>query len=271
MQKEGKSSSLIKRHVVGALILPVFFAYIYYLPPAPFFMMLLISFAVIAMWEFYVMYKVPVRLYIPAILIGIFLSYVVCYQPAFFMEGVFISLFLLLLLRLLLIPTPFKCMTDTGPAGLGFLYISFFLSFQWLLRTGDHGLENIFLLYISVWLADSMAYYIGTYLGRHKLYPAVSPNKTVEGAVGSLFGGALGAVIVKSVFHASYLSTAGAIAIGIIIGIATLTGDLIESMFKRDAGVKDSSNFIPGHGGILDKIDGFLVAGPVLYLIVRYF
>ena len=271
MQKEGKNSSLIKRHVVGALVLPFFFAYIYYLPPSPFFLMLLIIVAVIAMWEFYAMYKVPVKLYIPGILIGALLFFVFCFYPVFFMEGIFISLFLLLLLRLLFASSPSGCMSEIGPVGLGFFYISFFLSFQWLLRTGDHGLENIFLLYISVWFSDSMAYYIGTYMGRFKLYPAISPNKTVEGAFGSLIGGALGAVIIKTVFHLPHISTNGAIAIGTILGIASLTGDLIESMFKRDAGVKDSSNFIPGHGGILDKIDGFLVAGPVFYFIERYF
>jgi phosphatidate cytidylyltransferase len=271
MRKEGKSSSLIKRHVVGALILPFFFAYIYYLSPIPYFLALLGLAAVIAMWEFYVMYKVPVKLYIPGIMIGSALFYLSCRYPEYFISGVFISMFLLLFLRLFLKATPAGCMSDIGPIGTGFFYIAFFLSFQWLIRTGDYGLENIFLLYISVWFADGMAYYIGTYMGRYKLYPAVSPNKTVEGAVGSLIGGALGAVIIKTVFHLPHISTNGAIAIGAILGIAALTGDLIESMFKRDAGVKDSSNLIPGHGGILDKLDGFLVAGPVLYFIVRYY
>ena len=257
------------RHVVGALVLPVFFAYIYYLPPLPYFLVLLGSIAVIAMWEFFEMYRVPARLYIPGMLIGALLFYVFCRYPGFLMEGVFISIFLLLLLRLFFVTTPSGCMSDIAPVTLGFFYISFFLSFQWLLRTGENGLQHIFLLYISVWLSDSMAYYIGTYMGRNKLYPAVSPNKTIEGAYGSVIGGILGVVIIKNIFHITRLSITGTIAIGTILGIAALTGDLIESMFKRDAGVKDSSNFIPGHGGILDKIDGFLVAGPVLYFIVR--
>jgi len=81
----------------------------------------------------------------------------------------------------------------------------------------------------------------------------------------------LGVVIIKNIFDISALSPITAIAVGTALGMAALIGDLFESMFKRDAGVKDSSNFIPGHGGILDKIDGFLVTGPVLYFIVRYF
>jgi len=271
MQKEGKNTSLIKRHVTGALILPVFIAYIYYLKPLPYFFVLLGAVAVIAMWEFYEMYKVPVRLYVPGIMIGIFLFYVFCRYPAYVKEGIFVSMLFLLLLRLFFANTPSGCMSEIAPITLGFFYIVFFLSFQWLLRTGDNGLEYIFLLYTATWLSDSMAYYIGTYLGRNKLYPAVSPNKTIEGAFGSIIGGILGVVIIKNIFDIPALSPITVIAVGTALGIAALIGDLFESMFKRDAGVKDSSNFIPGHGGILDKIDGFLVTGPVLYFIVRYF
>jgi phosphatidate cytidylyltransferase len=271
MQKEGKGSSFVKRHVVGALVLPVLFAYVYYLPPWPYFLALLAVVALIGMWEFNSMYRVPARLSVPGMTIGVALFYLSCRYPEYFIHGVFIGLLLLMTLRLFLSATPSGCMSEAGPAALGFFYIAVFLSFQWLLMTGENGMEHIFLLYISVWLADSMAYYIGTYLGRNKLYPAVSPKKTVEGGFGSLAGGALGAVIIEYIFDIPGLSVAKAAAVGTTLGIAALIGDLIESMFKRDAGVKDSGNFIPGHGGILDKIDGFLVAGPVLYLIVRRF
>jgi phosphatidate cytidylyltransferase len=162
-------------------------------------------------------------------------------------------------------------MSDIGPAGVGLLYISCFLSFHWFIRTDIYGLEYSFLLYSSVWAADSMAYYVGTFIGKNKLFPSVSPNKTVEGAYGSITGGAAGALIINLVFNMPDLSILGSITIGAILGAATIIGDLIESMFKRDAGVKDSSGLIPGHGGILDKIDGLLVAGPVLYFIMRYF
>jgi len=270
-RKQGKNSSFVKRHVVGALALPVFVAYIYYLPPWPYFMALLAAVAVLALWEFYVMYRVPLKLYLPGIIIGAALFYMSCCYPEYFFYGVFSGLFSLLLLRLFLAPSPSGSMSDIGPVATGFFYIAVFLSYQWLLRTGENGLEYIFLLYISVWLSDSMAYYIGTYMGRRKLCPSVSPNKTVEGAIGSVAGGVLGAVIVKNIFHIPGLSVSRAAAIGIILGTTAVAGDLIESMFKRDAGVKDSSNLIPGHGGVLDKIDGFLVAGPALYFIVRYF
>lgn len=217
------------------------------------------------------MYKVPLRLYLPCLFIGGIFFYVSCRFPAYFPHAFAVSLFFIFLLRLLSAGGPKGSMSDIGPLGIGFFYISVFLSFQWFLRTETFGMEYIFLLYSSVWTADSMAYYIGTYIGKNKLFPAVSPNKTIEGAFGSIVGGVLGAVIINVVFNIPDLTLAGSAVIGAILGMATLTGDLIESMFKRDADVKDSGNVIPGHGGILDKIDGLLVAGPALYFILRYF
>lgn len=220
--------------------------------------------------EFYVMYKAPAKLYIPAVLLGGMLFYILCCYPSILWEGISIILLLLLLLRLFSEDTASGSMSQLGPLCVGLFYVAVFLSFQWFIRTGVQGMEYIFLLYTSVWLADGGAFYIGTYMGKRKLYPAISPNKTWEGAFGSLLGGALGAVIIRTIFDMQGISIAGAAGIGAVIGIAALLGDLIESMFKRDAGVKDSSSFIPGHGGILDKLDGFLVAGPVLYFMLRY-
>ena len=108
-------------------------------------------------------------------------------------------------------------------------------------------------------------------MGKNKLSPSISPNKTVEGAFGSVLGGILGTIVSKFIFSIPGLSLTAVILIGVTMGISAMIGDLIESMFKRDAGVKDSSALIPGHGGMLDKLDGMLVAGPVLYFIVRYF
>jgi phosphatidate cytidylyltransferase len=156
-----------------------------------------------------------------------------------------------------------------GIIGIGFLYISIFLSFQWFLRNNLMGREYIFFLYGSVWLADSAAYYTGTYFGKNRLYPAVSPNKTFEGAFGSILGGIAGALIMTSLFDFQDMLITKAVLIGAVLGGVTVAGDLVGSMFKRDAGVKDSSRLIPGHGGLLDKLDGLLFAAPVLYFILR--
>ena len=147
------------------------------------------------------------------------------------------------------------------------LYIPGFLSSQTQIR--NVGPEWIIFLYATVWASDSAAYYIGKGIGKKKLYQEMSPNKTVAGAVGSVAGGAAGASILK-ILIVPQLTLPSAAFIGCLIGTISIAGDLVESMFKRDAGVKDSGVLIPGHGGILDKIDGTLFAGPLLYWVLTF-
>ncbi|MBL7049400.1 MAG: phosphatidate cytidylyltransferase [Nitrospira sp.] len=260
-----------KRHIVAVLALPVLLSYLYFLPPMPYFMLLILLLSMIAIWEFCAMYKVPARMYVPAVAAGGILLYVSCIYPAYFIHALMSAIFILLTLRLLFDREPSGCMNGIGPVFTSLVYVAGFMSFQWFLRTGNNGLEYIFLLYVTVWLSDSMAYYVGSYMGKHKLYPTISPNKTVEGAVGSVLGGIMGAVLMKAVFSIDTLPYMSAALTGAVLGFTSMIGDLIESMFKRDAGIKDSSNIIPGHGGILDKLDGQLVCGPVLYFLVRHF
>lgn len=260
-----------KRLIAAVILLPVLVSYIYFLPPFPYFLALLVVVGMLAMREFFVMYKVPLMLYVPGVLIGGVLFYISCVHPAYFLNSIFISFFLLLFIRLIRRRSPQGAMSEIGPLGVGFFYIAGFLSFHWFLIKDVFGKEYIFLLYSSVWLADSAAYYIGTYYGKNKLYPSVSPNKTLEGAAGSVLGGIAGTMIVKIIFDMQNHTVMGAIIIGAVLGATAVLGDLIESMFKRDAGVKDSGSLIPGHGGIFDKIDGLLIAGPTLYFILRYF
>lgn len=168
-------------------------------------------------------------------------------------------------LRLLGKREPTSSLDDIGKLVIPLFYIPVLLNFQLLLR--EAGPEWIIFLYGTVWASDSLAFYIGKTFGKRRLFKEVSPNKTVAGAVGSLSGG-----IITTYIFSQFLipMTPGrVITTGIIIGLSAVIGDLIESMFKRDAGVKDSSNIIPGHGGILDKIDGSLFTGPLLWLVMR--
>jgi phosphatidate cytidylyltransferase len=130
------------------------------------------------------------------------------------------------------------------------------------------GAEWIIFLYGTIWISDSFAFYIGKSVGRKKLYSEVSPKKTVEGAIGSLLGGVISAVAIRALFIESMAPGAAAL-VGLALGAVAVVGDLVESMFKRDAGVKDSSSLIPGHGGLLDKIDGPLFGGPALFWILQ--
>jgi phosphatidate cytidylyltransferase len=149
---------------------------------------------------------------------------------------------------------------------MGVVYVPGLLIPQWLLRL--EAVEWIYFLYLCVWSSDSAAYYLGKHFGRHKLYVTVSPKKTVEGAVGSIIGGGLAAVISGWWFFQSQ-GLLFLVFAGVLIGAVSIVGDLVESMLKRDADIKDSGGLLPGHGGVLDRLDSVLFAGPVLYMLVQ--
>jgi phosphatidate cytidylyltransferase len=162
---------------------------------------------------------------------------------------------------------------SAGEAGLfllGFLYIPLLMSYLVLLREMDHGVKWIFLLLIIVMSGDTAAFYVGSSIGKRKLYPIVSPNKSVEGMVGGLGGSILGTLLAGATFFPE-LTLVGAVVTALFVGLLGQLGDLFESLLKRSFGVKDSGNIFPGHGGMLDRLDSVLFAAPSLYIYARYF
>ncbi|MFQ5877779.1 MAG: phosphatidate cytidylyltransferase [Acidobacteriota bacterium] len=129
---------------------------------------------------------------------------------------------------------------------------------------GETGSDLVFLLFFIVWGSDVAAYYIGSAFGRRPLAPRLSPKKTVEGALGGV-GGALAAAFVARAWFMHRLSARDCLVLGVGLGVLGILGDLVESMMKRGAGVKDSASIVPGHGGILDRVDSLLYAAPLLY------
>ena len=131
------------------------------------------------------------------------------------------------------------------------------------------GREALFLLMLTVVVSDTVQYYSGRAFGRRPLAPAISPRKTVEGAIGGLMFGAA-ALAVVGAWWLPGVPLALRAAVGAMIVALGIAGDLFESMLKRSAGMKDSSTLIPGHGGVLDRIDALLFAAPVYYVVLAY-
>jgi phosphatidate cytidylyltransferase len=124
-------------------------------------------------------------------------------------------------------------------------------------------------IFAMIWICDSAAYYGGMLTGKHKLFPRVSPKKSWEGAIFGFIFAILSAIGAKMLVL-PYLTYGNAIVIGFIVGTIGQLGDLVESLIKRDAGVKDSSNLIPGHGGVFDRFDSLLLVAPVVYLYLDF-
>jgi phosphatidate cytidylyltransferase len=168
-----------------------------------------------------------------------------------------------------------RVMADVSTAIFCLLYVGLTLTALPALREETNGPSLLLFLFCVVWAGDIFALYIGRLLGRHKLAPTISPNKTWEGAIGSLAGSLLAAGGLLAL--ASWLETLNSaklsypeeiwywLALAVLVNIAAQVGDLAESALKRSVGVKDSGDLLPGHGGVLDRIDALLLAAPVLW------
>ena len=157
---------------------------------------------------------------------------------------------------------------------LGFVYCGYFPFHLLLLRDincqqFNDGLGFVVMMFTAILLTDVGCYYAGTKLGKHKLAPVISPNKTVEGSIGGLICAIIGTIIVGLFIEGVtvYMS----FFCGLICTIFAQIGDLCESLIKRDAGVKDSGNLLPGHGGFLDRCDSYTFTIPVMYYFCKYF
>lgn len=148
---------------------------------------------------------------------------------------------------------------------LGVIYIGLGFHYMAATRELDNGIFWSALTFFCIWASDAGAYFVGKAIGRTKLWPAISPNKTIEGAVGGL----LIAMITAGVFaycRPELLGYGEAALIGLAAAVAGQLGDLVQSAYKRFRGVKDSGNLLPGHGGVLDRTDSWLIVFPLVHL-----
>lgn len=148
------------------------------------------------------------------------------------------------------------------------IYTSFFLAAVYKIRLLDSGAFLILSLISLIWITDSAAFFVGRAFGKHRGIFKASPNKSLEGYFAGIMSAFIGAFAAAWVFDFTAIQ---AILLAVSVGIFGQFGDLFESMLKRDVGIKDSSSILPGHGGVLDRLDSLQLAAPVFYLLLLFF
>jgi len=256
----------LKRILSAVVFLPFFFVIVYYGSPRAFFIFLSIA-VLIGLIEFYSMIENSGRecykfLGVP---LGWLLVLTIYIEKNHFTILFFTFTILLILIYRLFQKEDFtKAIEGISHTLFGVFYVGLLMSYLLLLRNLQEGYKYIFLLFLITWMGDTVAYYTGMSIGNKKLYPKISGNKTIEGSLGGLIGSIGGAFIAKLWFF-SNLRLLDCLVLGILLGVFGQLGDLCESLLKRSSAIKDSGKIIPGHGGILDRVDSILFSAPLLY------
>lgn len=259
------------RRLYAALIfIPLFYVLVRYLPPIAFFG-LVVGASWLALVELYRLHFQP-RLATMAIIFGQVMATLVLghlqWPDALPLHPLLFFIIAATLLWYLLSKHDFsRSLVDVSVLIFGMLYIGFTLGHLLLIRALPDGIFLIFFVILVTWAGDTGAYYAGVRMGRTPLATRISPNKTVEGLLGGCLLAVVTAFIARSWFIPSF-TIVDALVLGVMLTMAGLMGDLSESMFKRGAGVKDSGSLIPGHGGMLDRLDSLLLTAPTYYYYV---
>jgi phosphatidate cytidylyltransferase len=227
---------------------------------------LIVIAAALALHEYFALIEIPWVFRLAGFLIaGIALFYFVMPRaPEILFGGVMLMLIVALFSQLeLMVAFRSAAYGFFGAAYIGGL-MSYMISLRMLDAAAGRGGNLLMMLFCIIWAGDSFAFFAGKSFGRHKFAPVVSPKKTWEGAVAGFVFSVVAAVICRSTF-VPQISLRDAIIIGALVGIAGQIGDLCESIIKRAVQVKDSGQILPGHGGILDRIDSLLFGAPAMY------
>jgi phosphatidate cytidylyltransferase len=268
----------LKRELAAAVAIPIVLAILFLLPPIAF-DLLVVAIALATLWEFF---RIAEKTGLPvaktvglasgvAVLLSIGIPLAGTDRPRFngaAWAGVALASVLLAAVAPLFAGVDIRAALG-GASGTVFGVVSIALPATAMCYLRLVSPRAVLLLFLIVWGCDSFAYYTGRAIGRRKLAPRVSPNKTWEGTLGGLAGatliGAAGGLWLVPALGPAWGAAAGALA-----SSAGQVGDLVESLWKRGAGVKDSGTFLPGHGGFYDRIDSLLFAGPVLAAILYF-
>ena len=263
------------RVITAAVGLPLIILAIWFGDPWPWFSLLIAAAALAGTYEFYRMANFDSRE--PLLYLGLLWTLALVLSPHYtnpdLLPIVITVAVLASLICLLLRRSREKAFPDWPWTIAGALYVGWMLSYWLNLRGLEDGRNWVYLAMLATFANDTGAYFIGRARGKHKLAPIISPAKTWEGAIGGLVSAVLAAVVVATVlmlisvrlgapFVLGYWQI---VILGFLIAIFAQLGDLVESLLKRNMGVKESGNLLPGHGGILDRFDSLIFVGAVVY------
>ncbi|MDH4300177.1 MAG: phosphatidate cytidylyltransferase [Dehalococcoidia bacterium] len=244
----------------------------------PWFSLLIAAAALAGTYEFYRMASFDRRE--PLLYLGLLWALALVLSPHYrnpdLLPVAITGTMLVSLICLLLRPSREKAFHNWAWTIVGALYVGWMLSYWLTLRGLAHGQYWVYLAMLTTFANDTGAFFVGRARGKHKLSPAISPGKTREGAIGGLVSAILAAIVIAMVLRLISVGLGDPfvfrhwqiILLGCLVGLFAQLGDLVESLLKRNMGVKESGNLLPGHGGVLDRFDSLIFVGAVVYYYV---
>jgi len=262
---------MLKKRVITALWgIPLLVTIVWFDRPLPWFTVLVAIWGLMAVYEFYKM--VATSQAPPVTYFGLIWTLLFILSPHFdfdILTPLLLTLSIILPLLWLLLRSQKEAFTSWSWTVAGILYVGWLLSYLVATRGLDDGRNWVFFTLFTTFASDTAAFFVGRAIGRHRLAPSISPGKTWEGTMAGVFGAVLVSLLFTIPTSLSLPINYGqAMLLGLLVSVFGQAGDLVESLFKRNMGVKDSSRLIPGHGGFLDRIDSVVFAGVVVYYYV---
>ncbi|PKP57078.1 hypothetical protein CVT91_11490 [Candidatus Atribacteria bacterium HGW-Atribacteria-1] len=263
---EEKYNNFLKR--TATIIIGVFLAFLtIFWKGFPFFIIIIII-ALLGLKELYSIARK--HGYRPSYILGsiltlyfIIITVYDIYCLNYYIENIFITFFIILTFIFQLFKKDYsKVLAEISITIFGSIYLGYLLSFMLKIKDLPNGNYYLISLLIITWANDTGAYLIGTKLGKNKIFPRISPKKTIEGSIGGIIFSITGTFALKNWLNLTFNEL---LSLGLIISIIAQLGDLFESVLKRGSGIKDSGTLIPGHGGILDSLDSLIFTAPIFY------
>lgn len=271
-RKKIPTKSMLKRTLTAAIAFPLFAFFI--VIGGIYLKLVLAAVIIIGMKEFFgAVEKVNKPAHFAAYFFALLYMFSYDINPLYNPTTVVLILFVISLMAMLVFMHETMSVQNAATSVFGFCYVCILLSTIYLVRTGSYGQYFVWLIFISAWGSDTGAYFVGTFFGRHKMTPKLSPKKTYEGAVGGVVAATLLALLygfsVQKLYPiADFNIVLGSALTGFAGSLFAMIGDLTASAIKRHNDVKDYGKILPGHGGILDRFDSILFTAPAVYLMM---